>query len=522
MNTATNALPTALTERFVLIAAVLASALAFIDQTALDIASPALQADLNMSGTQLLWVANAYALFLASLLLVGGALGDLYGRRRIFMIGIATFSGFSILCGFAPNAEILIIGRALQGIGGALMVPGSLAILSSTFPEERRGGAIGVWSAFSTLTTLLGPVVGGWLAEQGLWRAVFFVNIPLGAIAFYLLSRVSSGDERSGGKLDWWGAFTITASLALFTLGTTVIQDSTQQIPALIMIAASVIGLIAFIRIEAAVAYPLIPLKLFRNRTFAGTTLFTLLLYGAIRVAPYFQSLNLQQIQGYPANIAGFTMLPFGILMIALSTQTHRLINAFGARTLLTVGPLLVAAGMILLILPRQTTGPDSYWLTYFPTGILFGLGMGLVVAPLTTSVMNSAPRENSGAASGINNAVSRVGAVIALTVIGGIGVTFFQGNLNSRAETLPLTAPQREELAVNSAKLGATTAPEGLDQTAAGEVDTAIRGAFLDAHALVQLIGAILCVISAGVAQVTVRAGKQKGEQVSPPVPLE
>ncbi len=513
---------TARTERYVLIAAILASALAFIDQTALDIASPSLQADLNMTGTQLLWVANAYALFLASLLLVGGALGDLYGRRRIFMIGITLFAGFSMLCGLAPSAEILILARALQGIGGALMVPGSLAILSSTFPEERRGGAIGIWSAFSMLTTLLGPVVGGWLAQQGLWRAVFFVNLPLGAVAFYLLSQVSSGDERSGGKLDWGGAVSITAALAMFTLGTTIIQDAAQQIPALILIAASVIALFIFIRIESTTQYPLIPLKLFRNRTFAGTTLFTFLLYGAIRAAPYFQGLNLQQIQGYPADVAGFTMLPFGVLMIVLSTQTRRLINLFGVRTLLTVGPLLIAVGMILLTFPRQTTGPDAYFVTYFPTAILFGLGMGIVAAPLTTTVMNSAPRENSGAASGINNAVSRVGAVIALTVIGGIGVTYFQGGLNLRAETLPLTEPQRDALATESVKLGATTIPEGLDPAAAGEVGTAIRSAFLDVHGLVQVLGATLCVISAGVAFVSIRSGIKREEQAAAPIPLE
>ncbi len=504
-------------ERWVLISAILASAMAFIDQTALDVASPRLQEDLNMSGTQLFWVSTAYALFLASLLLVGGALGDLYGRKRVFMIGIGIFTAASVACGFAPTSEILIGARAIQGIGGALMIPGSLSIISATFSAEKRGAAIGTWSTFSTVTTLLGPLLGGWLAERGLWRAVFFVNVPIGIIALYLLaSRVpESRDETGSRKLDLVGAFLITASLALFTIGFTVIQDSTEPLLSALTIGGAVITLIAFIYTESRVEHPMVPLKLFRNRTFAGTNLLTLFLYAALRVAPFFLGLNLQQIQGYPADLAGLTLLPFALCLIALSRLAGGWTNRIGARTLLTAGPALTGIGFFMLGLPGLTSGPADYWTSFFPGIIVLGIGMGLTVAPLTTTVMGSAPRENAGAASGINNAVSRVAAVLALTIIGGIALSNFQGTLSARADSIDLSDSERSEIMTNSEALGATTAPDGLDEEAQTQVNEAIKASFLDSYRLVTTISAVLAWLSALVAFLLIEPRSKQPDSV-------
>ncbi|MFN8527942.1 MAG: MFS transporter [Anaerolineae bacterium] len=504
--------------RWVLISAILASSMAFIDQSALDVAAPRLQADLQMTGTQLFWVSTAYALFLASLLLVGGALGDLYGRKRIFMIGIGIFGASSIACGLAPTAELLILSRAVQGIGGALMIPGSLAMISANFSDERRGAAIGTWSTFSTLTTLLGPLVGGWLAERGLWRAVFLINVPLGLIALYLLaSRVpESRSETPTRRLDWAGAVTITLSLALFTIGFTLLQNADSGPLSLLMIVGGIGALIGFLVIESRIEHPMVPLKLFRNRTFSGTNALTLLLYGALRVAPFFLGLNLQQIQGYPADVAGFAFLPFALCLIALSRLSGGLASRLGPRLFLTLGPALTGVGFLLLGLPGQTGGVSDYWTTFFPGTLVLGVGMGLTVAPLTTAVMSAAPRENSGAASGINNAISRVAAVLALTIVGGIALANFQGGLAARAETLGLSEEARVELSANSAALGATELPNGLSADQQTQVKQAIDESFLEVNRLVSVISAVLAWLSALIAFVMV----EPKHQSEPPEP--
>ncbi|MDZ4767593.1 MAG: MFS transporter [Chloroflexota bacterium] len=489
-------------ERWVLIAAILASAMAFIDQSALDVASPRLQADLGMSGTQLFWVSTAYALMLASLLLVGGALGDLYGRKRVFMIGIGIFTAASIACGLAPTADLLIVARAAQGIGGALMVPGSLALISATFSADKRGTAIGTWSTFATLTTLLGPLLGGWLAERGLWRAVFLINVPFGLIALYLLAtRVAeSRDETGSRQLDIVGAILITLSLALFTIGFTVIQGGEGILPMLTIVGA-VVALIAFIFVESRAAHPMVPLSLFRDRTFTGTNLLTLFLYGALRVCPFFVGLTLQQVQGYPADVAGFAFLPLALCLIAMSRFAGGWVTRIGARILLTVGPALAGVGFFLLGLPGLTAGPADYWTSYFPGILVLGIGLGLTVAPLTTTVMGSAPRENAGAASGINNAVSRVAAVLALTLIGGFALGNFQSTLGVRADDIAMSAEQRAEMMANSDDLGATQPPDGIDAAMQTEVTDAIKLSFLDAQRLVSIIAAVLAWISAAIA---------------------
>src|SRR5579871_3982966 len=354
----------------VLVATILASSMAFIDSSALNVAASALQSDLNLNGSQLLWVVNAYLLFLSALILLGGSLGDRYGRKRVFMLGIIIFTCASMVSGLAQSADMLIIARAIQGIGGSLMVPGSLSIITAYFAAERRGTAIGTWSTFSTITTIGGPILGGWLVAHGLWRAVFFINVPLAIIAlFTLITRVpESRDENMPPRLDFLGALFATLGLAGITFGFLQAPNSSLTDPSVIgTLVGGVIALILFVVVEARSDHPMMPLGLFRSRTFRGTNLLTLFLYAALGVVPFFMTLNLIQVQGYTSDIAGFTFLPLTILLALLSRWSGGLIDRVGARLPLIVGPAIAAVGFGLLGLPGLTSGPGQFWTTYFP-----------------------------------------------------------------------------------------------------------------------------------------------------------
>lgn len=507
-------------ERAVVLSAILASSMAFIDSTALDVVAPALQRDLGIDGRQLLWVINAYLLTLSSLILVGGSLGDIYGRKRVFMIGIGLFTVASMLCGVATSPTFLIAARALQGVGGALMVPGSLAIISATVASERRGRAIGTWSMFSTLTTMFGPILGGWFASQGLWRLIFFVNAPLALIALFVLAtRVpESRDENAVKRLDILGAALATIGLAGITFGFLQASDPALGLRDPVVLAALGIGvaaLVAFLVVEARSDHPMMPLRLFRSRTFAGTNALTFFLYAALRIAPFFLMLNLIQVQGYPEEVAGFALLPFTILLTVLSRWAGGLIDRIGARIPLIVGPAITGFGYLLLAFPGLTAGPNAYWLTYFPGIVLLGIGMGITVAPLTTAVMSSAPRGSSGIASGINNAVARTAGVLGVAIVGSLAIALFSASLNERAVALRLPPPAYEALIANSAALGATAIPEGLDVVQAEGASTAIRLAFVDTFAVVAVISAALSWISALMAALLVegKPAREKAE---------
>ncbi|MFN8563615.1 MAG: DHA2 family efflux MFS transporter permease subunit [Anaerolineae bacterium] len=494
----------------VLLATILASSMAFIDSSALDVAVPALQADLGLNGSQLLWVVNAYLLLLSALILVGGALGDRYGRKRIFMIGIVLFSGASMACGLAQDANFLILARAVQGVGGALMVPGSLAIISAYFPDERRGTAIGTWSTFSTLTTLGGPIIGGWLAGHGLWRLVFFINLPLAAIALYtLITRVpESRDEHAPDRLDFVGAALATLGLAGLTYGFLQAPDFGLSDPRVLgALVVGVIALAAFVFVESRSDHPMMPLRLFRSRTFSGTNLLTLFLYAALRVAPFFLILNLIQVQGYPPEVAGFTFVPFTILLTLMSRWAGGLIDRVGARLPLIVGPAIAALGFGLMTLPGLTTGPDAYWTTFFPAIVVLGIGMGITVAPLTTAVMGAAPKEMSGTASGINNAVARTAGVLAVAIIGALAIGIFTSNLEARAASLDIPAGSMDALRAQAAQFGAAQPPADLSAEQAAAVSDAIKLAFVDTFRVIAGIATALGALSAIMAALLVEA---------------
>ena len=456
---------------WVLFATILASSMAFIDSSALNVALPAIQADLEATGIELLWIINAYLLLVASLMLVGGSLGDHFGRKRVFQTGIMVFTGASAVCGLAPGTGVLIAARAVQGIGGALMIPGSLAIIAALFPANRRGRAIGTWSAATTITTIGGPILGGALAEAGLWRLIFFINLPLGLLALVALFRYvpETRDETAAHDLDYPGALLAFLGLSGIVYGA---LEVGRQGPAAGFTDPVVVGsflagiaaLIAFVYIENRSANPLVPLHLFRSRTFSGVNLMTVFLYAALTGTFFFLPLNLVQTQNYGETMAGFALIPFTVLLALLSRWAGGLADQYGPRLFLTVGPFMVGVGWLVLSLPGVTHGPETYWGTYFPGVLIVGLGMGLTVAPLTTTVMSTAPSSHSGVAAGISNAITRSSQVLATAIMGAVALVAFNAALDLRSETIEgLTGPQQAAIIAEARELGQASVPRRL-----------------------------------------------------------
>jgi EmrB/QacA subfamily drug resistance transporter len=501
--------PTAQTERWVLIATILASSMAFIDGTALNVALPAIQTSLSASGSEVFWVISAYNLFLAALILVGGSLGDLIGRKRVFTGGIILFTLASVVCGFANDAPMLILARVVQGIGGAFMVPGSLSILSAVFPQNRRGTAIGTWSTFTTVMLVIGPVLGGWLASQGLWRGIFFINLPLAVFALYALQSVPESRDPNARRLDLSGAVLATVGLAGLTYGFIQGAEVGLSHPSVLLaLGAGAAALVAFVLVEARIAAPMVPLSLFRSRTFSGANLVTLFLYSGLAVYSLFVSLNLVQIQGYDESQAGLAMVPFAFMLIVMSRWAGGLVARIGPRIPLTIGPALAGIGFYLFSQLGLTPGPSAYWTTFFPAMLLVGLGMGVTVAPLTTAVMGSAPTRSAGVASGINNAVARVANVLAVAILGGLALVVFTGLLSTISSDVPLTPEQQTTLlTVEAPKLGAAVPPAGLSAQAATRIEQAIDRAFIQTYQLVMGISAALAWLSALIGLLLVEA---------------
>jgi len=486
--------------RWVLVATTLASSMAFIDSTVVNVALPALQTNLNATIVDVQWVIEAYSLLLSALLLVGGSLGDQYGRRRVFMVGVALFAAASTWCGLAPNIGQLIVARAAQGLGAALLVPGSLAIISSSFPENERGRAIGTWSGFSAITTAIGPVIGGWLIEHVSWRAVFFINVPI-ALLIILISRrcVPESSDTEAKGLDWLGAISVTLGLGALVYG--LIESSqfgfgAQSVRAALFTA--VVILASFTVIEARVSNPMLPFALFRSRTFGGANLLTLLLYGALGGSLFFLPLNLIQVQHYSATAAGAAFLPFVLIMFLLSRWAGGLVERYGPKIPLVVGPLIAALGFGLFILPGVNAG---YWQNFFPAVVVLGAGMTITVAPLTTTVMNSAMQSRVGIASGINNAVARGAGLLAIAVLGIVMVHSFDHAMDQRLADRNVPPAEQESLKAQRNKLAAVSLPDGLDQTTKQLIGHAIAESFVHAFRVIMAIAATLAVVGAIVA---------------------
>ena len=499
-------------QRWTLIAAVLGSSIVFVDSSVVTVALPRIGRELPTTIFGVLegqlYVYIGYLLTLSALLILAGALSDYYGRRRVFLIGLIGFGLTSVLCGVAPNMEFLVVSRVLQGAAGAILVPGSLALLTANFSGEAQGRAYGVWAAATSATTILGPFLGGVLVDTISWRVAFLINVPLVVLAVWAtVSHVpESRNERSTGHFDWLGAAVVAIAVGGLSFGATYGQQREWRDPlAFVALAAGVVATIGFPFLMARNRDPLVPLELFRSRNFTVTNISTLLIYGALYVTFYYLALFLQGVLGYSASAAGLAGIPGGLLLTVLSTRFGALSARYGPKIFMTVGPALMAIGVLWfarvpakspawVFLPADPSTwipPREYFVDFLPAQVIFGFGLAMMVAPLTTALMTSVPVRNSGVASAINNAISRVGPQLAGAVIFvAITASFYSGmaarlpgtdtsDANFRHSYSPMNVPR--------------TAP--LDPAAA-----AARDQSTDAFHLAMFVGAALLISGAAV----------------------
>nr|WP_283815857.1 MFS transporter [Bradyrhizobium lablabi] len=417
-------------ERLTLAATIFGSSLAFVDGSAMNIALPAIQHALQASVASTQWIINAYLLLLSAMVLVGGAAADLYGRRRIFLLGIAVFTAASIACGLSPNITALIVSRAIQGVGGALLIPASLAMLGATFGEHARAHAIGIWAGAGALTSAVGPVLGGWLVDQVSWRAIFLLNVPLAMVAAGLAAGFAGESRDENAKsLDWAGAITVAAGLAAITWGLSAIPASGfSDKTVLVALGSGFLLLLLFLAIEARLgARAMMPLSLYRSRRFSAANALTLLLYFGLGGALYYLPFGLIRLGHYSATQAGAALLPFALIMGFGAQFVGTLSDRFGSRQLLTFGPIIAGCGLALLALADFRR---AYWAGVFPAISLFGIGMTITVPPLTSTVMSSVGEAHAGLASGVNNAVARVAGLFAVAALGAVLFASFAHHL--------------------------------------------------------------------------------------------
>jgi len=482
------------------VATILASSMTFIDATVVNVALPALQADLHATITDVQWVIEAYALFLGALILVGGSMGDQFGRKRVFVFGVVFFTAASILCGVAASSRVLIAGRALQGVGAAFLVPGSLAIISATFDEAGRGRAIGTWSGFSAITAAIGPVSGGWLVEHASWRAVFFLNAPLALVVLALSFRFvqESRDPSRTGRIDWRGAALAVLGLGGLVFGLLEWPPLGARHP--VVLAALAIGTVALVwlvLVERRVPNPMLPLTLFRSRTFTLANALTLLLYAAVGVIMFLMPMNLIQVQRYTPTAAGAALLPVPLIMFALSRWSGGLVARIGSRLPLTIGPVIAACGLALYARPGIG---GSYWTTFFPAVVVLGSGMAITVAPLTATVMGAVDARHAGSASGVNNAVARVAGLLAIAVFGVALARTFDARVAPRLDGIGLSQTDRRDLDRELSRMaGADVTHLSIPPSQQRAIRAAVDEGFVSAFRVVMLWTAGLALAAAG-----------------------
>jgi len=485
---------------WLLAATILGSSMAFIDSTVVNVALPALQSNLHATMVDVQWVIESYGLFLSALILVGGALGDSLGRRKMFLFGVLSFAAASAGCGFSSTIKGLLVWRSIQGIAAAFLVPGSLSIISASFDEKSRGKAIGTWAGFTTITAAFGPVLGGWLIEHASWHWIFFLNIPLAGlvliISFWHVPESRSSDPES---VDWLGASIATFGLAALVYGFLESSALGWRQPQVIGTVIFGVGaLTLFLFVEKRAKTPMVPPKLFQSASFSGANLITLFLYAALGIFLFLFPLNMIQIQKYSATATGAAALPMILLMFLLSRWSGGLITRYGPKMPLIVGPLTSAVAFLLFAVPDAGA---RYWMAFFPAFVVLGFGMAMSVAPLTTVVMNSVGQERAGTASGINNAVARVASVLAVAVLGAVMSAAFAHSFRHSLDGLRLNAEVVQKLESNIGRLGSLSAPSGVDLETASAIRSAIVGSFIFGYRLVMLLCAGLSVASAAVA---------------------
>lgn len=473
----------------------------FLDGSTVNVALPALQSSLGATLVDVQWVVNGYTLFLAALLLLGGALGDRYGHRRVFLVGVTVFTAASVWCGLAPSVPQLIAARAAQGIGGALLTPGSLALINSNYPSSQRGRAIGVWSAFTAIAAGAGPVVGGWLIDTLSWRWIFFMNVPLalGVLVVCVMLVPQSQEHNSGSHLDWLGALLVTLGLGGVVYA--LLESSTRGAgDALVLTAggAGTLFLALFLLVEARSKAPMLPLRLFRSRTFSGVNVITLLVYAVLAGLFFFLPMFLIQVHGYSATAAGAAGLPLVALLFLLSSWSGGLYDRHGPRLPLMAGSMVVGVSAAMFALLGSN---ESFLVAVILPMTLLGFGMALVVAPLTTTVMSSVSDELAGTASGVNNAVSRVAGLLAIGLLGAVMVAVFASQLDQGLAELNLSAAARQQLQEGYTQLAALTPPPGLDAATSEAATAVIHAAFTSGYRIILWAMAAMAILAAGVA---------------------
>jgi EmrB/QacA subfamily drug resistance transporter len=491
---------TAQAGRWILAATILGSSMAFIDGTVVNVALPALQASLQTTVVGVQWVVESYGLFLGALILVGGSLGDLFGRRLMFLAGVVIFAIASMACGFASNIQELVIARSVQGLGAAFLVPGSLSIIGAYFDGTTRGQAIGTWSGFTAVTTAAGPILGGWLIEHASWRWVFFINIPLAAAVVAIsLPRIPESRNTTAGRVDWIGTLLATIGLGGVVYGFIESVSLGWDHPLVFgILLAGFACLIVLVFVEDRVNSPMIPLILFESRTFSAANLLTLFLYAALGIFFFLLPLNLIQVQGYSTTAAGATALPLILLIFFLSRWSGGLVTRYGPRAPLIAGPLIAATGFALFAVPHVGA---SYWNAFFPGFVVLGLGMAISVAPLTTVVLSSVDQDRAGTASGINNAVARVASVLAIAILAIVMVKVFSSSLNRSLAGRLLPPGIFQHIQSNEIKLAGLDLPSGLDADTTAVIRASISRAFVIGFRTIMLICAGLSLASAAVA---------------------
>ncbi len=485
--------------RWVLAAAIIGSSITFIDGTVVNVALPVLQSSLGASVSETQWIVEAYSLTLSALILVGGSLGDRLGRRRIFSLGVLLFGAASVWCGVAPNITQLIVARGVQGIGAAMLVPGSLALISANFSKKRRGRAIGTWSGISAVAAGIGPVLGGWLVQNYTWRWIFWINVPLCvmvlAIAWFRVPESKDGGVQ--GAFDWAGPILATAGLGGVVLA--LVESNSRGWSSPLVIASMAVGLVSlvvFAFVEAKMKQPMMPPGLFRERAFSGANLLTLFLYAGLGGLLFFLPFNLIQVQHYSPTVAGAALLPFVLTMFILSRWAGGLVDRYGSRIPLVVGPLIAGTGFALFAVPGA--GANNFWTGFFPAIMVMSVGMSISVAPLTTTVMGAVDESHAGIASGINNAVSRTAGLLAVAVFGVVMVGVFGRRLEQRLNSLPIPQDVRETISAERSQFVELKIPDTWPDDQKAGVKQLVDDSFVEGFRTVSIIAAALAALSA------------------------
>jgi EmrB/QacA subfamily drug resistance transporter len=487
-------------KRWTLLVSVLGSSMAFLDSTLVNVALPVMQRQLSIDVGMAQWIVEAYLLLLSSFVLVGGALGDRFGRRRVFLAGVILFALASLACGLAPGASLLIAARAVQGLGAALLVPGSLSLITAAYPDAtERGAAIGTWSAASAILAAGGPAAGGWVVAHASWRWLFVINAPVAAVvvALALVHVEETRDSTATDTIDLPGAALVTLSLALvvYALVHAGSDAGIGDARVLVLLAGGVVAMVAFVLVERRSRSPMVPLELFRSPTFLGTNLLTLVVYGALGAGLFFLPFDLIQVQGYSPTLAGAALLPMALLISAMSRSLGALAGKVGPRPLLVAGSLVSAVGCALLALPSVG---GSYWRTFFPGVAVLGAGMGIMIAPLTTAVMGSVDGRHAGVASGINNAVARAAGLLAVAALGVVMVARFDAALDAKLAAMGLPDSVVQTVTGQRSRLAAADLSTIADAGVRESIHHALEAAYVAGFRTLALVCSALAALGA------------------------